>query len=405
ESAVAFYFILTLQAALIWWQANKTVCRSEQTDQSPPNNGQRGLVMLAGFLAGSAVACKYPSVLFLVIPVLLFFLFGSGRIPQWRAVVVFLLAVACASGLWFGKNLVLTGNPTYPLLYEVFDGTTRTPEKHAQWTRAHRTPTDGDGESFTVSQLADSLSLLALDSQFASPLLLPFIVAAWMSRRSRSLVFWWTAFLMFGVCGWWLLTHRIERFLLPLLPVVCLLVGVGATWSPNRIWRTCVMAFLIWGMAANLLLVTSYEIGDNRYLVSLSELKTVSHPGHAYLNEHVPPGNRAMLVGDAQAFNVTAPVLYNTCFDDCLFEQLLRDGTTDDRRVVLRKHRISHVLVDWFELDRYRSPGNYGYSDYVTPELLQTEFVATGLLRPVPTDLVPKKAQMYEVVGWRGWNR
>ncbi|MDP7305027.1 MAG: hypothetical protein QGG09_18110, partial [Pirellulaceae bacterium] len=160
-----------------------------------------------------------------------------------------------------------------------------------------------------------------------------------------------------------------------------------------------------WGMAANLLLVTSYEIGDNRYLVSLSELKTVSHPGHAYLNEHVPPGNRAMLVGDAQAFNVTAPVLYNTCFDDCLFEQLLRDGTTDDRRVVLRKHRISHVLVDWFELDRYRSPGNYGYSDYVTPELLQTEFVATGLLRPVPTDLVPKKAQMYEVVGWRGWNR
>jgi hypothetical protein len=405
ESAVAFYFILTLQAALIWWQANKIARGSEQTDQSPPNNDQRGLVMLAGFLAGSAVACKYPSVLFLVIPVLLFVLFGSGRTPQWRAAVVFLAAVACASGLWFGKNLVLTGNPTYPLLYEVFDGTTRTPEKHAQWTRAHRTPTDGDGDSFTVSQLADSLSLLAFDSQFASPLLFPFVVAAWMSRRSRSLVFWWTAFLMFGVCGWWLLTHRIERFLLPLLPVVCLLVGVGATWSPNRIWRTCVMAFLIWGMAANLLLVTSYEIGDNRYLVSLSELKTVSHPGHTYLNEHVLPGNRAMLVGDAQAFNVTVPVLYNTCFDDCLFEQLLREGTTGDRRVVLRKHRISHVLVDWFELDRYRSPGNYGYSDYVTPELLQTEFVATGLLRPVPTDLVPKKAQMYEVVGWKDWNR
>ena len=407
ESAVAFYFILTLQAALIWWQADKTGRTTEQTDHSPPHNGQWGLVMLAGFLAGSAVACKYPSVLFLVIPVLLFFLFGFGRTPQWRAGVLFVLSVTCASGLWFGKNLVLTGNPTYPLLYEVFDGTTRTPEKHDQWTRAHRTPTNDDGDSFTVPQLADSISKLALESQFTSPLLFPFVVAAWMSRRNRSIVIWWTAFLTFGVCGWWLLTHRIDRFLLPLLPVVCLLVGVGSTWSPNRIWRTGVMAFLIWCMAANLLFVTSYEIGDIRYLVSLSELKTVPHAGHVYLNEHVQAGNSAMLVGDAQVFNVTVPgtVFYNTCFDDCRFEQLLRDGTTDDRRDALRRQRISHVLIDWMELNRYRSPGNYGYSDYVTPELLQTEFVATGLLRLVPTEIVPESAQMYEVVGWGDWDR
>jgi hypothetical protein len=112
-----------------------------------------------------------------------------------------------------------------------------------------------------------------------------------------------------------------------------------------------------------------------------------------------------MLVGDAQVFNVAVPVLYNTCFDDCNFEQMLRDRTTDDRREELRRQRISHVLVDWIELRRYRSPGNYGYSDYVTPELLQTEFVATGLLRPVPTELVPENGQIYEVVGWRDWDR
>lgn len=405
EGAVAFYFIVTLHAALIWWQANKTAGAADKAAQLPPIKGQRGLVMLAGFLAGSAVACKYPSVLFLVIPVLLFLVFGSGRTCQWRAGVVFLLAAACASGLWFGKNLVLTGNPTYPLLYELFDGTTRTPEKNDQWTRAHHTPQNGDGQSFTVSQLTNSLSQLALQSQFASPLLLPLIVAAWISRRHRALAFWWTAFLMFGFCGWWLLTHRIDRFLLPLLPVACLLVGLGATWSTNRIWRSCVMAFLIWCAVMNLLLVTSPEIGDNRYFLSLAAAKAVSHPGHAYLNEHVQAGNRAMLVGDAQAFNVAVPVLYNTCFDDCVFEQLLRHRNTDERREALRQQRISHVLVDWFELNRYRSPGNYGYSDYVTPALLETEFVATGLLRPVPADLVPDKAQMYEVVGWHAWDR
>jgi hypothetical protein len=405
ESAVAFYFMLTVQATLIWWQEDKASGESDPADRSSPHNGQRGIVMLAGFLAGSAVACKYPSVLFLVIPILLFFLFGSGRTPRWRPAVVFLLAVACASGLWFGKNIVLTGNPTYPLLSGVFAGTTRTPEKNEQWKRAHHTPTDDNGNSFTVAHLVNSCRLLALKSQYVSPLLLPLVVAAWISRRNRPIVFWSTAFLLFGFFGWWLLTHRIDRFLLPLLPVVCLLVGIGATWSSNRIWRNCVMGFLIWCMVANLLLVTSYEIGDNRFLVALSELKTVTHRGHAYLNEHVQAGNVAMLVGDAQVFNVAVPVLYNTCFDDCYFEQMLRDRTTDDRREELRRQRISHVLVDWIELRRYRSPGNYGYSDYVTPELLQTEFVATGLLRPVPTELVPENGQIYEVVGWRDWDR
>ena len=38
---------------------------------------------------------------------------------------------------------------------------------------------------------------------------------------------------------------------------------------------------------------------------------------------------------------------------------------------VLRRDRISHVLVNWHELDRYRSPGNYGYSSFTTRELVR----------------------------------
>jgi len=37
--------------------------------------------------------------------------------------------------------------------------------------------------------------------------------------------------------------------------------------------------------------------------------------------------------------------------------------------------------------------------------LLEAEFVTTGLLRPVPTELKPEKAQIYEVVGWQDWDR
>ena len=30
------------------------------------------------------------------------------------------------------------------------------------------------------------------------------------------------------------------------------------------------------------------------------------------------------MVGDAQAFDLEVPVLYNTCFDDCIFEQWMK---------------------------------------------------------------------------------
>ena len=35
---------------------------------------------------------------------------------------------------------------------------------------------------------------------------------------------------------WWLLTHRLDRFWLPLLPVLAVLAGLGADWVRHRAW-------------------------------------------------------------------------------------------------------------------------------------------------------------------------
>lgn len=47
---------------------------------------------------------------------------------RFKPLAAFLLAVAVGCGPWFVKNAVLTGNPTYPLLFEWFGGTSRTDE-------------------------------------------------------------------------------------------------------------------------------------------------------------------------------------------------------------------------------------------------------------------------------------
>ena len=71
----------------------------------------------------------------------------------------------------------------------------------------------------------------------------------------------------------------------------------------------------------------------------------------------------------------------------------------------LQDNRVSHVLILWYEIDRYRSPGNYGFSDYVTRELIHREFVAEGLFREIPLGLDPGNSQLFEVVGWQSWNQ
>jgi hypothetical protein len=164
---------------------------------------------------------------------------------------------------------------------------------------------------------------------------------------------------------------------------------------------------------ANWLVIASPMIGDNRFLVSLEALRTdVSDPAagqpgrvsaaHGYLNQNVPPGGAVLLVGDAQPFDLEMRTYYNTTFDDSVFEQLTRGRTAEERREPFRDRGITHVYVDWREIARYRSPGNYGFTDYVQPERFE-ELVADGILReawsaPQPDGSDYPPPRIYEVV-------
>ncbi|MFV1965653.1 MAG: hypothetical protein ACC628_09545 [Pirellulaceae bacterium] len=413
DGVSAFYFILTFHVAILWTQQRKT-------DPETPASIW-GLPAVAGLLAGAAVSCKYPALLFLVAPITIWMVSVAGGPLRWKGTAVFLVATAIACGPWFGKNWILTGNPTYPLLYPWFDGKTRTPEKDAQWRKAHQTPVDSEGRPrLSLEQLRSSLELLAGRSEYASPLLVPLALWAVFSQRHRRF-----ALLLLGMCAymfavWWLLTHRVDRFMLPALPFAALIAGFGATWSDAVLWRRSVAIALGFCLVPNLVLVASRGMGDNRFLVSLAELRAdqphesdydeetgyyyIVHPSHGFLNKTVEPGFRVLAVGEAQVFDLEVPVLYNTCFDDGIFEKLMRGRTRNERYEALRKNRISHILFYWSELERYRSPGNYGYSDYVTRKLIWQEFVEEQqILRNVPAGTRPQHWEIFEVIGWQKW--
>jgi hypothetical protein len=398
EGAFAFYLFAALYGVLIWRQAFSA-------PDADVNQRHAALAMLgvAGFLAGSAVSTKYPAVLYCAAPLTLLVIGISWRHLLSRtltsrmvaiSLLVFLLAMVLGCGVWFAKNAAFTGNPTYPLLYRVFGGEEWSVGKEQRWQDAHRPP------PYQADDLAERLWQLALVGTWISPLVVPLAVLAFFEKRAIRLTRLLAIAIAFIFISWWLLTHRIDRFLVPIWPLAAMLAGIGATWNATLLWRRTLWTVLVIGLAYDFVLIAGGPVADNRYLMSLVELRAESvrrvDPWHEYLNAHAGEIKGVLLVGDAQPFDLEVPNQYNTVFDRSIFEELVRDHSPEEVRKALLDRGISHIYVSWPEIARYRSPGNYGITEFLQPRIF-ADLVAAGVLKRLP-QLADHGGELYQVI-------
>ena len=406
ESALGFYLIAALYAALL-------------------GGKRRPCAGLSGFFAGAAASIKYTGVVFVAFPLgLLMIWYGTRwlgrwhdpRLPQklrWRPhAAIFLVMMLLSCGLWYGKNLAFTGNPVYPLMGGIFGGTTRTAGKTERWNQAHNPP------AYTIQELAKSTASIGWKDQFQSPLMVPLsglgIVALGIAVRKRNrkvaasstphsalytlhsihVLTVITILLVFFLAAWWLFTHRLERFLIPAIPLAALLAGAGVELARGKPLRYIVAGLMVIGLTYNLIMAASPLVGDNRWFVSLERLR-IDDPKRdqdqsrvqaaiRWLNEHAKPDEAVLCVGEAAVFDLEMPVFYNTCFDDCLLVNWTENKTAAERKEELRSRKIVYVYFDESEINRYRSDDNYGYDPRFDAKLFD-ELVSQGVLQqPLP---------------------
>jgi len=372
-------------------------------------------MLLTGWLAGSAMACKYPGVVQVVIPTGLAALFIAGRntgaTPRWKTVGqtagLFAAGVLLAVGPWLLKNTLETGNPVYPLLWNVFGGRDWNAALNAKWTAAH------SPDNYALSDLVVKLLDVTCRSDWLSPLLFglaPLAVLFTPHRRLISGLWVYVGFLFFA---WWGLTHRLDRFWIPLIPVVALLAGVGFTWNRHWLWLRAAGCVIAVAVLFNLGFITTPLCGYNAYLADLQAARrqsvAISAPGIAFVNR-LPADARVLCVGEAQVFDARREVVYNTVFDRSLFQQWVAEPVpetppaelplrpADVIRRKLRSQGITHVYVNWPEILRYRK--TYGYTDFVTPQRFRALQESGVLGRPL-SDNEPGKYKLWEKLSER----
>ena len=144
----------------------------------------------------------------------------------------------------------------------------------------------------------------------------------------------------------------------------------------------------------NLGLATSPLGGNNSYLMKLNSLQQIVKTPTIALVESLKlaPTDKVLFVGEAETFDARFLYEYNTVFDHSIFEadcsaarpdrpakdQPLRDAA--EIRKAWQARGITHIVVNWSELLRYRT--TYQYTDFVHPQRF-ADLVQAGLLAPI----------------------
>ncbi len=363
-------------------------------------------VLLVSQLAGMAAACKYTGLIFVCLPLLSSLFVCLIRSHQRAAIAK--ASLACLLGLcitcvpWYAKNVWQTGNPFFPLAHSLLGGTELTEAQAIQWQNAHRVPVPNGGSAFSLSTLVQSANQVLLKSSFLPPGLVFLSLVGLVSCRFRSRLpatgwtWGWCGLALWILAIWWLATHRIDRFWLPILPVACAMAALGAAWIAQRLSTGLAASFTLLPLLVGNFFSASGAMGDNRFFVSLHSLRedagTEELPGRispaiGWANQNlIEDGARILLIGEAKVFDFRAPIVYATCFNTNPAEGWLRGQSVEAQRANLRTAGITHVMVNWSEIARYRSVGNYGFSDWPQPEDIDA-LVQNGVLRPMPTPL------------------
>lgn len=378
EGAITFFLMATVMCGLITTTESDSSLRCR-------------LTLTTGLLAGSAMAAKYPGVLSVVIPTGLLLLWSLRSQQRFLlpTALLFCAGVSLTIGPWLIRNIIDTGNPVYPLMSSVLEANDWSSAMDAKWKNAHSAP-----DHNPAGIPGDLLSVLVFNDWTSGLLFGLAIPTLLLLRRQREARCLWLL-VLWTLATWWSLTHRIDRFWIPIIPVAAVLAGASWTMFQSMSWRTLLLFCVASCSLFNLQLWRiPFLTGMQAGLMDMKAVRSVVvRNDFRILNQELSQDDRILMVGEAEVFDLNIPLFYNTVFDESLFEQWTADESDDrhwsaerlmkgtsDIHKVLKARGITHIYVNWLEILRYRE--SYGYTEYVTPQRLKQLVLAEVLGKP-----------------------
>ncbi|RJP68511.1 MAG: phospholipid carrier-dependent glycosyltransferase [Candidatus Abyssobacteria bacterium SURF_17] len=355
DMAMMFYFLLA--ASCLWrWRTE----------------GSEGWFRLFCVFAGIFAGIKYTALHGLIsLGVLLIVseLTSRGRLTGAivKRAAIFGATVAVLVLPYLVKNYVVTGNPFYPLMYDLFDGRWLAPrqvERMLAYVSAH-----GMGRDFrSFAALPWNITIFGkagfenFDTT-VTPLWLILLPAFVLVRRKPAVLKWSAPLCVIYFISWAASTH-ITRYLMPIFPVLSLMCAhtiVAMGKGISKLPRPLTLAFKAAALAACGLVWFSFAYfypllvpsefgaavwGDEKAEDFLAR-KVPNYPVFQYINENLPPDARLMFLWDNRGFFCERPQIGDSVFEaPSMLELAHKAGSTAAFREKLCEMRITHILLN-----------------------------------------------------------
>ncbi len=335
--------------------------RSGSSDVTP-------LVLLAALTAGFVAGSKYTG-LWLIGVLALPLFFSQRPVLAARTAVIFVGAAILVAAPWYVRNLMLIGDPVYPVLSASLGNS------EARWAieRLHR---DVPGAGLSWASLANLIVGLAENrDQFgagAQPgLLLPLGAGALLlgSLRVRLLRPWSIA--AAGYVLLWLTQAHVVRYLYPIFP----LFALGLAWAGCRVFERVRYPALITALFAvlalaplpqSLRMLDALYVGNDVLALASGTLskdeyltrRLSYYPAVQWLNVHTPPDAQVLYLGETRLLYVNRPVRLSSAYDRTELVDLLGPDAPP-LFSQLRSLGVTHIVIHGREIERLRAAYDY----------------------------------------------
>jgi 4-amino-4-deoxy-L-arabinose transferase-like glycosyltransferase len=331
-----------------------------------------GILIMAGFLAGIALGIKYTGGIPLLLGAVLILQRNSLKSirQNLKDLSIYGVVAALAFSPWLMKNLIYVGNPIFPFLHHwsvkalnpwvgeaaagyfrgLVEYRSRSPWELVRllWDIAVKGLNFGGG--------MDVLGDLGWGLLFG---LLP--VLAVMPKGAKILR--WIYLYALGFFILWGMSRPVLRFLLPLAPLLAILTGYVIdrgfpTLTPAVRWggRGVVLGLWISGFwlffsVSDLLSLFKVPLGMQTRSEYLAQ-KLNYYPASVFM-DRLPEGSLTYVVGDQRRYYYNTPVIVTPVFNQNPLAEWANQALSPEAlREILRRHRITHLLINHAELQR-----------------------------------------------------
>ncbi|MBU4372563.1 MAG: phospholipid carrier-dependent glycosyltransferase [Syntrophaceae bacterium] len=291
-------------------------------------------LLISSIAMGLALGTKYNALIawvFLSFSVV--FLYSRDTGEQWRAIrygLIFFLVSLCLFSPWLIKNLILTGNPLYPLFKGLFtaginnvapDGSARSMVSGAVYMGMFRLREMLYGESFWETLLIPVRFFFQGEDYSGryfngvlNPILILLVPFAFMKRSLHGDKLFFVLFSVFFILASFFLDQLHIRYILPAIPFLAILTVMGImnifAWTsekrgPSRsVYVSIILLFLLMLGAGNVIYLNKYFQGlqPANYVLNLETRDAYlkrhirSYAAIGYINSHTPPNARIRLL-------------------------------------------------------------------------------------------------------------